>query len=226
MGNPRQAYSTRLNQLCERRGVRLTPEQLDGLVRYLELLLQWQRWLNLSGLRQAEQLIDVLIVESLDFLQGDLLPRTARLLDLGTGAGVPGIPLAICAPHLRLTFLDRSQKKMTFVRRVVSHLHLRDCAFESVPAEMLARRLAPEDHFEAVVSRGVGRVTHLLSLAAPLLRPGGVLVLRKPRHTPELQEAAEPLASDIWCEVQTEPLPAAPGWMLLSVTRGHSALAL
>jgi 16S rRNA (guanine527-N7)-methyltransferase len=225
VGEARQAYRTRLSQQCERRGIRLAADQLDGLVRYLELLLQWQRSLNLSGLRQADQLMDVLIAESLDFLQGDLLPRRARLLDLGTGAGVPGIPLAICEPRLHLTFLDRSQKKMTFVRRVVSHLQLRGCAFESVPAEMLARRLAPEDRFDAVVSRGVGRVAHLLALAAPLLRPGGVLVLRKPRHTPELQEAAAQLASATWCDMQTEWLPASPEWTLLCLTRGDGALA-
>jgi 16S rRNA (guanine527-N7)-methyltransferase len=219
----RQDYKTRLSRQCERRGVRLTADQLDRLGRYLELLLQWQRSLNLTGLRQAEQLIDVLIAESLDFLQGDLLPRPSRLLDLGTGAGVPGIPLATCEPRLRLTLLDRSQKKMVFVRRVASHLRLHNCAFESVSAEVLARRLAPEERFDAVVSRGVGRVAHLLALAAPLLRPGGVLVLRKPRHTSELQEAAALLASDTWREVRTAPLPAAPPWMLLGMTRNDQA---
>jgi 16S rRNA (guanine527-N7)-methyltransferase len=217
----RQHYRDCLSQKCEQRGVTLAGEQLDRLLVYLELLLQWRRHLNLTGLREAERLIDVLIVESLDFLQGDLLPRTARLLDLGSGAGVPGITLAICAPHLRLTLLDRAHKKITFVQRVVAHLQLCNCQVVALSAEALARRLLPEERFEAVVARGVGSVAHVLSLAAPLLQPGGLLLLRKPLHTSELQEAAPLLTAGAWGEVLTVPLAAAP-WALLGMRRRGS----
>ena len=210
-----------LSQRCSQRGLELSVPQLDRLMTYLNLLLQWRRHLNLTGLREAEQLIDVLIVESLDFLQGDVLPRPARVLDLGTGAGVPGVALAVCEPRLQLTFLDRSQKKMTFLRRVAAYLDLRDSHFETASAQEFARRLAPEAGFDAVVSRGVGTIAHLLSLAAPLLRPGGVLVLRKPSDTSELQEAESVLASDVWSEVRTLPLPRSDSseWNLLGFVK-------
>jgi 16S rRNA (guanine527-N7)-methyltransferase len=199
----------------------LSGHQLDRLAAYLSLLQQWQRHLNLTGLQDVERLIEVLIVESLDFLYGGFLSPAARVLDLGTGAGVPGVTLAVCGPPLRLTLLDRSQKKITFLRRVVTHLDLRECEPEAASAEELARRLAPDARFDAVVTRGVGRVSYLLSLAAPLLRPGGVLLLRKPADTPELREAESLLASGTWKDVRRLELPATPpsAWILLGCVK-------
>jgi 16S rRNA (guanine527-N7)-methyltransferase len=211
------------------RGIALTEAQLDALAGYVALLQQWQRHLNLTGLRDVEQLIDVLILESLDFFKGAFLSGPMRVLDLGTGAGVPGVPLAICQPRLEMTLLDRSEKKMIFVRRVISRLQLGHCRIEIDTAEGLSRRLLsasdpmPEGGFDAVVSRGVGTVAHLLALAGPLLRPGGVLLLRKPLHTPELDAAAPVLASGAWVATQTVPVHGhAAGkvlWTLLAIVK-------
>lgn len=215
----------------QQRGVVLTEAQLDGLAGYLELLQQWQRHLSLTGLRDVEQLIDVLLLESLDFLQGAFLSGPMRVLDLGTGAGVPGIPLAICQPQLDMTLLDRSQKKMVFVRRVISHLQLGHCRTVIDTAEGLSRRLLqashmPDGRFDAIVTRGVGTVAHLLSLAEPLLRPGGVLLLRKPQHTPELEAAASVLASGSWADVRTVRLSrhvtGVVSWTLLAIVKQAS----
>lgn len=214
-------YQQRLCQQCERRGITLSETQLQRLLQYLALLLRWRSHLNLTGLRDAERIIDVLIGESLDFLQGDFLVPGRRVLDLGTGAGVPGIPLAICSVDLHFTLLDRSEKKITFLRRVVSLLHLEHCQARCSTAEDLARALTPPQRFDAVVSRGVGHIVHLLRLAAPLLRPGGTLLVRKPLQTPELQEAAPLLATATWGEVQALPLlqDESSPWCLLAIPR-------
>ena len=233
---PSPALRAQLAQGYEARGLRqqgvdLSEAQLDDLTRYVELLQQWRRHLNLTGLRDVEQIIDVLILDSLDFLQGAFLSGSMRVLDLGSGAGVPGVPLAIGQPQLQMTLLDRSQKKMTFARRVISHLQLHHCQTEVDDAKGLSRRLrpasdeTPDGRFDAVVSRGVGSVARLLSLAAPLLRPGGVLLLRKPQDTPELEAAAVALASSAWGEVQTTPLQGdgagAVSWMLLAIVKSE-----
>ena len=159
-------YQKRLCQQCERRGITLSETQLQRLLQYLELLLRWRLHLNLTGLRDAERIIDVLIGESLDFFQGDFLVPGMRVLDLGTGAGVPGIPLAICSVGLRFTLLDRSEKKITFLHRVVSMLRLENCQPCCGTAEDLARSLTPTQRFDTVVSRGVGHIAHLIRLAA------------------------------------------------------------
>jgi 16S rRNA (guanine527-N7)-methyltransferase len=214
-------YRKHLYQQCEQRGITLSETQLQHLLQYLALLLRWRSHLNLTGLREAERLIAVLIGESLDFLQGHFLAPGMRVLDLGTGAGVPGIPLAICSVGLHFTLLDRSEKKITFLRRVVSLLGLEHCQPCCSTAEDLARALTPTQRFDAVVSRGVGHIAHLLRLAAPLLRPGGILLVRKPLHTPELQEATPLLATVTWGEVQRLPLPSSTTslWGLLVIPR-------
>jgi 16S rRNA (guanine527-N7)-methyltransferase len=219
----RQQYRDYLSRRCEQRGVVLSAVQLDRLTLYVDLLLQWRRAMNLTGLRQTERVIDVLVVESLDFLQRQVLPPGARVLDLGTGAGVPGVPLAICAPDVHLTLLDRSEKKNIFLRHVVPRLQLRNCRPLCSTAEALADCLPPCQRFDVVVSRGVGRVVEMLSLAAPLLRPGGTLLLRKPQGSTELQEAASLLASKHWSSLRAIPLShdEQPAWVLLVVTRGR-----
>src|SRR5215467_14452772 len=176
-------YQRRLCQQCERRGITLSEAQRQRLLQYLELLLRWRSHLNLTGLRDTERIIDVLIGESLDFLQGGFLSPGMRVLDLGTGAGVPGITLAICSVGLHFTLLDRSEKKITFLRRVVSLLRLENCQPCCSTAEDLVRALTSPQYFDVVVSRGVGHIVHLMRLAAPLLRPGGILLMRKPLQT-------------------------------------------
>jgi 16S rRNA (guanine527-N7)-methyltransferase len=218
-------YQKRLCRACEQRGIALSTTQLDGLAHYLKLLVHWRPHLNLTGLRDAERILDVLIVESLDFLHGDFFLPGMRVLDLGTGAGVPGIPLAICRPDVHVTLLDRSEKKITFLRRVIASLHLGNCQPCCSTAEDLARRLRPQERFDVVVSRGVGSVAHLMRLTALLLKPGGRLLLRKPLHTPELQEAELLRTSGTWGSIETLPLPwsASPPWVLLSMVRGFQA---
>ena len=90
---------------------------------------------------------------------------------------------------VHVTLLDRSEKKSTFLRRVVASLHLENCQPCCSTAEDLAHRLRPQEYFDVVASRGVGRVAYLMCLTAPLLKLGSRLFLRKLLHTPELQEA-------------------------------------
>src|SRR5262249_10784520 len=102
-----------------------------------------------------------------------------------------------------------------------SLLRLEHCQPCCSTAENLARALTPAQRFDAVVSRGVGHLAHLLRLAAPLLHPRGTLLVRKPLQTPELQEATPLLASTTWGEIQTLPLlPGEPSpWCLLAIPR-------
>ena len=199
----------------------LSSAQLDCLARYVAGLLRWQRRINLTGLRQAERVMEVLVVESLDFLQREVLSYGACVLDLGTGAGVPGVPLAICAPDLQLTLLDRSEKKIAFLHYIVPRLGLQNCQPHCATAEALGRHASTEQGFDVVVTRGVGRVGELLRLAAPLLRPGGLLVLRKPKDNNEIQEVTARLSTTGWSDLRTIPVSQDEQvtWVLVVVSR-------
>jgi 16S rRNA G527 N7-methylase RsmG len=104
-------------------------------------------------------------------------------------------------------------------------LQLHKCHPVCATAEAFTQHLAASQRFDAVVTRGVGTVAHLLSLAGPLLRPGGALLLRKPVQTPELQEAAGLLTSGDWTDLQTRPLLPGGGmaWVLLVAYRAAAA---
>lgn len=216
-----QRLRKHLCQQAERRRLDLSAAQVDALMAYLELVLQGQAQLNLTGLRDSQRILDVLIVESLDFCRPDLIPPDGRVLDLGTGAGVPGITLAVWGAALHLTLLDRTRKKIDFVRRAALSLGLPNCHPTWNSAEELARRLSPDDRFDAVVTRGVGSIAHLMRLARPLLRPHGNLLLRKPPDSPEHREAEALLASPAWDGMRTFPLAESGGmaWVLLAVER-------
>lgn len=199
-------YRDYLKQRFEQRGIAVSPIQLERLTCYVEHLMQWRRRINLTGLHEAERVMDVLVVESLDFLQRSVLSPAARVLDLGTGAGVPGVSLAICAPDLQVTLLDRTAKKITFLRHLVSRLGLQNCRPLCDTAEAYGLQLSAAERFDAVVTRGVGRVNDMLRLAAPLLRPGGALVLRKPYGSDEVQAVRAGSLPAGWSTCYTMPL--------------------
>ena len=220
-----QHLRKRLCQQAERRALDLSAAQVDALMGYLELVLQGRAHLNLTGLRDPERILDVLIVESLDFCRPDLIPADGRVLDLGTGAGVPGITLAVWGAGFHLTLLDRTRKKIAFVRRAALALCLYNCYPAWGSAEELARRLPPDERFDAAVSRGAGSIVHLMRLARPLLRPHGNLLLRKPLDSPEHREAEALLASPAWAGMRTFPLPESDPtlWNLLAIKRSVTA---
>lgn len=221
MPNTDRNLRKRLCEQVERRGLELAETQVDALMGYHDLVLQMQSRLNLTGLRDPEAILDVLIIESLDFCRADLIPAGGRVLDLGTGGGVPGIPLAVWSSGLHLTLLDRTRKKIAFVRRATEALGLHNCHPAWGSAEELTRRTAPDERFHAVVARGVGSVDHLMRLALPLLRPQGKLLLRKPPDTPEFREAESLMASPAWASMHRFPLPESgnTSWDLVAIER-------
>ena len=224
MPNTDRHLKKRLLEQAEYRGLELPQGQVDALINFHELVLQMRSRLNLTGLRDPERILDVLIVESLDFCRSDLIPADGRVLDLGTGAGVPGITLAVWGRDLHVTLLDRTQKKIAFVRRAAAALGLRNCLPAWGSAEELSRGMAPDERFHAVVARGVGSMAHLMRLALPLLRPHGKLLLRKPPHTPEFREAESLLASRGWAGMRRSPLPGSStmSWDLVTIERASS----
>ena len=224
MPNTNQHLRKHLCEQVECRGLDLSESQIDALMRYLDLVLQMRSHLNITGLRDPERILDVLIIESLDFCCPDLIPADGRVLDLGTGAGVPGITLAVWGAGLHLILLDRTRKKIAFVRRAAAALGLQNCHPAWGSAEELSRRLTPDERFDAVVARGVGSIAHLMRLARPLLRPHGKLLLRKPPAIADHQEAEALLTSPAWSGIRSFPLPesASMSWVLLAIERGAS----
>jgi 16S rRNA (guanine527-N7)-methyltransferase len=153
-------------------GIGAGDAQREGLVAYLALLARWNRAYNLTAVRDPLQMVSLHLLDSLSvgpFLFG------ASVLDLGTGAGLPGIPLALLHPERRFWLLDSNGKKTRFVRQAVMDLGLANC--EVVQARMEAYR--PRRKFATIVARALASLSVLKTLGEPLLeRPGRLLLMK------------------------------------------------
>lgn len=159
-------------------GLELARAQCAALSAYIDLLGQWNRVFNLTGIRSPEALVERHLVESLTLAP---LLRGRRVADIGTGAGLPGIPLAIAAPERKFTLIESRAKRVRFLRHVVSMLGLGNACVEHCRAEDLPS--APP--FDTVLARAVAPPEQLIRLARPLLAPGGILLVLTAAHLAE-----------------------------------------
>lgn len=147
----------------------------DKLAVLLELLERWGRRINLTAIRTLEDMVPGHVLDSLavrPYLRG------ARIADIGTGAGFPGLPLAIAEPEREFVLLDANGKKIAFVQHAIGELGLRNASAVRVRAE----DFAPGKRFDTVVARALAKTERLVELGAHLLGEGGVLLALKGQH--------------------------------------------
>jgi 16S rRNA (guanine527-N7)-methyltransferase len=151
-------------------GVGQRQQETAALTRFLTLLRQWNRVYNLTGVRSDRELVARHLVESLalaPLLRGD------RIADVGSGGGLPGVPLAICEPQRKFTLIESRAKRVRFLRHVIATLGLRNATVAHSRAEDLPA--APP--FDTVLARAVARPAELLGIVRPLTAPGSAVVL-------------------------------------------------
>jgi 16S rRNA (guanine527-N7)-methyltransferase len=162
-------------------GAALTDDQLAALDRYRALLLDWNRRVNLTAVRDPAAFERLHLVDAVGLLrvvsQAEL--AGARLVDVGSGAGLPGVPLAILAPGLRVTLIEATGKKVAFLRAAVAALGLREVEVLHGRAEELAHRVELRERFHLATARAVAELATLVELCLPFLRLGGRLLAAK-----------------------------------------------
>ena len=156
-------------------GLALPAGGADRLAALIELLAKWNKTFNLTAIRDPARMVTHHVLDSLALLTGVALARGARLVDVGCGAGLPGLPLAIARPDLDVTLLDSNGKKIAFVRQAIGELGLANAT--AVAARIEA--YAPPARFDAVVSRAFSDLASFAAAGRRLLAPGGVLVAMK-----------------------------------------------
>jgi 16S rRNA (guanine527-N7)-methyltransferase len=183
----------------QRLQIALDDHQLDQLDRYLTLLLETNQQVNLTAVRDADAAWDRLIIDSLTVLPAlDDLPTGARIIDVGTGGGLPGIPLAIARPDLHVTLLDATGKKCRFLEAAVQALELPHTRVVQGRSESLAHQAEHRQTYAAAIARAVGPMNVLLELTLPLVGvagdpPGRVIAMKGPRAPDELDASADAL---------------------------------
>ena len=171
----------------------MTDREADLFYKYLELLAKWQRVHRLVGSIDPLWIAENLFLDSLLFLKA--LPRRVHdLIDVGAGAGFPGVPLKIMAPELRVTLVEARSRRASFLSTAVRELGLSEVAVLNARAEDLVDR--PGFRFDAVVTRCAASVNAVLPLAVKFLKDGGVAVASGP-------PTAVRLSLGEWLEVAT-----------------------
>jgi 16S rRNA (guanine527-N7)-methyltransferase len=154
-------------------GVELSEDQLSLFQIYLDELCAWNQRMNLTGLSHRERMVFELFLDSL--VPVPHLMETGRLLDAGSGAGIPGIPLKICKPGLYTHLLEANAKKVSFLKQVIRLLNLDETDVIRGRIEKDVDSLHP-DRYHHITARALAPVAQTIAWCAPLLRPGGLLV--------------------------------------------------
>ena len=171
-------------------GIPLTAEQIGQFSVYHEMLLDWNTRMNLTALTAPEDVAVKHIIDSLTAYDAALFDGARTLIDVGTGAGLPGIPLAVYAPHLTVTLLDSLNKRVRFLTEVTAAMGLPNVRCIHARAEEAARTAEHRAAYDIVVSRAVARLPVLLEYTLPFVRVGGTLLALKGRAYAEEQKEA------------------------------------
>ena len=166
----------RLAQKCSTWNITLTGSQLDQLDRYAQLLVDYNRKVNLTAITTPEGIEDRHFADSLLFAAQ---PEVAgRVVDVGTGAGFPGVVAKIYKPGLALTLMEPTGKRVDFLRYLCAELGLTGVEFAKERAEEAARK-GWREQFDVASARGVARLNLLCEYCLPLVKPGGVFIAMK-----------------------------------------------
>ena len=167
-----QIFESKLNSL----GITLTSRQQEQFVKFYELLVEWNKVMNLTGITEYEEVNEKHFVDSLSLVQAIDVNKVETVIDVGTGAGFPGIPLKIVFPHLKIVLLDSLNKRINFLNTVISELGLTEITTIHGRAEDYAKQADYREKFDLCVSRAVANLSTLSEYCLPYVKTGGMFI--------------------------------------------------
>ena len=181
-----------LEQRLTECGIPFSPDLPGKLLKYHELLLEWNAKMDLTAVTEEADMIDRHYVDSLMALTiPELIPQGASLIDVGTGAGSPGLPLALARADLRVTLMDAQQKRLNFLQAVLDALDVQNVTLVHARAEDGARRKEHRECYDVAVARAVAPLPVLAEYLLPYVKVGGRFVSYKSGKLNEELAAAQ-----------------------------------
>lgn len=172
-------------------GLALSKKQINQFLTYYEMLVEWNQVMNLTAITEYDDVMKKHFIDSVSLIKGYDVTGNASVIDVGTGAGFPGLALKIAYPNLKITLLDSLNKRIQFLNAVIEKLQLTEIETIHGRAEDYAKTGVLRESFDLCVSRAVANLSSLSEYCLPFVKVGGIFISYKSEKIAEEMLAAE-----------------------------------